>query len=249
MAPKAKKTDRASVQKAANAAEKRAAKAQKADTVKPIETPARVNNDDQERALFLHHLPKIADKKALLTKISGELRVLYKTAKADGFTKKDFDTAFVIQGAEGEKAKKAAIARELKIAQWLGCADLGAQLDMFERDAGVPAVDRAYEEGKTDSMLGKSASPSYDPSLPQHKRYMEGYHDATEARVKAGITKLHPEVQKDEADKAAKKKKREEDQAKDAQAFDAPSSGVAMTRSEFKQQQAARDGQGDTAIN
>lgn len=247
MAPR-KKADRESVQKAAARAERRSKTAPKQDTVKP---PAGVNDtDEQNRALFLHHLPKVSSLKEAVAKATASLRNAYKTAKADGFLKSDFDIAFDIQQADGEKKRKALIARNLQIAKWLGC-DLGAQLDMFESATvtGVPAEDRAYEQGKTDSLLGKTANPSYDPSLPQHARYMEGYHAATEARVNAGITKLHPEVQKDEADKAAKKAQRKAEQDADAKAFDAPSSGVAMTREEYKRQQAAKDGQGDLAVN
>lgn len=246
MAPRKKPTKEA-IQKAAAKAERRSKSAPKQDTVKALK-PGVNDTDEQNRALFLHHLPKVADLKDKVATATANLRNAYKAAKADGFLKADFDTAFEIQGAEGEKKRKAAIARSLQIARWLGC-DLGAQLDMFVEDPLVPAADRAYEEGKTDSLQGKSAKPSYDPSTEQHRRYMAGFHDATEARIKGGITKLHPEVQKDEADKATKKAQREAEQAKDAAAFDAPTSGVAMTREEFKRQQAAKDGQGDLAVN
>lgn len=245
MAPRKKPTKEA-IQKAAAKAERRSKSAPKQDTVK---APAGVNDtDEQNRALFLHHLPKVADLKDKVAKATANLRNAYKAAKADGFLKVDFDIAFEIQGAEGEKKRKAAIARSLQIARWLGC-DLGAQLDMFVADPLVPAADRAYEEGKTDSMLGKSAKPGYDPSTEQHRRYMAGYHDATESRVKSGITKLHPEVQKDQEEKSAKAAARKAEQDRDAQAFDAPTSGVAMTREEFKRQQAAKDGQGDLVVN
>jgi len=237
MAPR-KKPTKEDVQKAAAKAERRAKTAPKADTVK---APGANDTDEQNRALFLHHLSKVADLKDKVAKATANLRNAYKTAKADGFLKVDFDCAFEIQAADGEKKKKAAIARNLQIARWLGC-DLGAQLDLFSQDERVPAEDRAYEEGKTDSMSGKSAKPSYDPSTPQHGRYMQGYHDATEIRVKSGITKLHPEVQKDLTEQAEKKAKREAEQAKDAAAFDQPASGVAMTREEYKRQQAAEQG-------
>ena len=238
MPPRKSKED---IQKAAAAAERRSKIAKKNDTVKPGAVEAtKTNTDDQERALFLHHLPKIAEGKAAIEKATNALRVLYKSAKADGFVKADFVEAFIIQGQDGEKAKKAAIQRSLQIARWLGC-DLGTQGDLFAEDPRVPAEDHAYEQGKTACLLGLSPNPPYDPSLPQHKRWMEGYHDATEARIQAGITKLHPEVQKDEAEKKAKKKRREEEQAKDAAAFDEPpTSGTPMTREQYRQQQAAQ---------
>ena len=148
---------------------------------------------------------------------TANLRNAYKTAKADGFVKSDFDCAFEIQQADGEKKKKAAIVRNLQIARWLGC-DLGAQLDLFAQDERVTAEDRSFEEGKTDSMMGLAAKPSYDPSTPQHAQYMQGFHDATQSRVKSGITKLEPEQKP------------------------TPISGVAMTREEYKRQQAATQG-------
>jgi hypothetical protein len=176
-----------------------------------------------------------------LNTANANLRNAYKTAKADGFLKGDFDDAFLIQGAEGEKVKKAAIARSLTIAKWLGC-DLGAQLDLFVEDERVPAVDRAFEEGKVDAMSNKPAKPSYDPSTAQHENYMQGYHSVSEARIKSGIGKLHPAVAEDVKETAAKKAKVEGQKAEDAKVFEKPASGVAMTREEYqRQQQAAAD--------
>ena len=182
---------------AADAAEKRAKGAPKARTTKapktsPAVAAAKTNPDTdlEAKALFLQNLTKVADLKGKLNTANANLRNAYKTAKADGFLKKDFDVAFEIQGAEGEKKKKAAIARELTIAKWLGC-DLGEQLDMFLEPSRVPAEDRAYEEGQTASMTGKSATPSYHPATPQHAAYMKGYHDH-QATLSSGFKKLEP---------------------------------------------------------
>ena len=195
------------------------------------------DTDKEAKALFLQALPKIADLKAKLNTATANLRNAYKTAKSDGFLKSDFDEAFEIQGAEGEKKKKAAIARSLTIAKWLGC-DLGSQLDLFVQDARVPAADRAYEEGQAASMKGESAKPPYDPSTEQHRRYMAGYHDDQEQRIKGGIKKLHPAVAEDVKETAATKAKVEGQKADDAKAFEAPTSGIPMTRAQFKAQQA-----------
>lgn len=230
----------------ANKAEARAAKAPKADTVKadapkpekpakPAKNAPRASNDDQDRALFLQALPKIgkliADKDAAVA----ALRNAYKQAKADGFAKGDFDEAFKMQGHEGEKVKKAAIARSLRIARWLGM-DLGAQLDMFEQDARVPAIDRAYEEGKSQAMQGISLKCDYSPDTEQYRTFAAGWHHGQEILSK-GFKKLHPEVAADEKAKLIKKEQREAAQAEDAKAFDAPASGVAMTREEYRKKQ------------
>jgi hypothetical protein len=233
----------------ANKAEARSATAKKADTVKadapkpdkpakPAKNAPRVSNDDQDRALFLQALPKIAKLIADKDAAVAALRNAYKQAKADGFAKSDFDEAFKMQGHEGEKVKKAAIQRSLRIARWLGM-DLGDQLDMFEQPSRVPAADRAFEEGKAQAMQGISARCDYAPDTEQHRKFMEGWH-AGQAVLSQGFKKLHPEVAKDEAEKAAKKAEREAQQAEDAKVFDAPASGVAMTRSEFNKQQAGK---------
>lgn len=240
MAPRKPKSD---PKKAADAAEARSKTAKKADTVKakakasPAVAAAEKSPDtDQEaKALFLRALPKIAELKAKLNTANANLRNAYKAAKADGFLKKDFDVAFEIQGAEGEKAKKTAIARELTIAKWLGC-DLGAQLDLFLQDTRVPIADRAFEEGQSASMQGKSAKPPYDPSTEAFRKYMAGYHEH-QATLAKGIKKLDPAVKEDVKATAEAKAKNDQQRAQDDKAFGggAPSSGVAMTRSEFQQ--------------
>ena len=65
-------------------------------------------------------------------------------------------------------------------------------------------------------MSNKAANPSYDPSTPQHAKYLEGFHSVSEALVKGGIKPLKEVVDK-------------------------PISGVAMTREEYQRQQAAAD--------
>jgi len=232
----------------ANAAEARSATAQKANTVKPKPEPEvakaketkaknapRASNDDQDRALFLQALPKIAGLKAALNTANANLRNAYKQAKADGFAKSDFEEAFKMQGAEGEKAKKSAIARSLRIARWLGM-DLGSQLDMFEQDERVPAADRAFEEGKSQAMQGISAKCDYAPETEQYRRFMEGWH-VGQAVLANGFKKLKPAVGEDVEKTAKDKAKTDQQRAQDDKAFDAPASGVAMTRSEFNKQQ------------
>lgn len=197
------------------------------------------DTDKEAKALFLQALPKVADLKKKLNTANANLRNAYKSAKADGFLKKDFDTAFQIQGADGEKAKKAAIARELTIAKWLGC-DLGSQLDLFVEDTRVPAADRAYEEGQAASMKGETANPDYHPATEQHRQFMQGFHDDQEKRIKNGMGKLHPAVAEDLKETAAQKANRDAEKAEDAKSFDAPTSGVAMTRSQHDAMKANR---------
>ena len=93
----------------------------------------------------------------------------------------------------------ATIANDLIAAQYQGAA-IGQQLALFLEPDRTPSVDIAFDEGVQDSMDGKTAKPGYDPSVPQYKRYMEGYSAETERRVKAGIGKLEPKDEKPRAD-------------------------------------------------
>jgi len=226
------------------AADDAAARSKNKKTAQTVKAPAKASpavaaakkspdTDKEAKALFLQALPKIAELKAKLNTANANLRNSYKAAKADGFLKKDFDTAFQIQGADGEKAKKAAIARELTIAKWLGC-DLGSQLDLFVEDTRVPAADRAYEEGQAASMKGETANPEYHPATEQHRQFMAGYHDDQEKRINKGMGKLHPAVAEDLKETAAQQAKVNGQKAEDAKEFEAPTSGVAMTRAEYQ---------------
>lgn len=238
----------------ANAAEARSAKAPKANTVtpkpepevakamkeaKPPKNASRASNDDQDRALFLQALPKIAGLRAALNTANANLRNAYKQAKADGFAKSDFEEAFKMQGAEGEKVKKAAISRSLRIARWLGMS-LGAQLDMFDQDERVPASDRAFEEGKSQAMQGISLRCDYAPETEQYRKFAEGWHNG-QAILANGFKKLKPDVAEDVAQTAKDRAKTDQQKAQDDKAFDAPASGVAMTRSEFNKKKEGGD--------
>lgn len=214
-AAKPKTPTRESIKKAADKADKRS---KKEAAKKQAGTAKKAFVSAADKALFLHHLPKIAEGKTAITVATNALRTLYKTAKIDGFAKLDFDDAFSMQGAEGEKKKKAAIARSLTIARWLGY-DLGSQLDMFVEDERVPAADRAYTEGQTASMKGLGLKCDYHEATEQFREFTRGYHDDQEQRIKGGIKKTD-----------------------EAPAFEDTSpitSGVAMTRQEFQKQQAS----------
>lgn len=198
MAPRKTKDPKA----AADAAEARsknrkpAAQTTKAPKSGPAVAKAKTNPDtDREaKALFLHHLagPKgdtgLTALKAALNTANANLRNAYKQAKADGFVKADFDDAFAIQQADGEKKKKAAIARSLQIAKWLGC-DLGAQFDLFVEPNRVPAADRAFAEGETTSMKGQPLKCDYHETTEQYRQFVAGFNSHQETLQK-GFKKL-----------------------------------------------------------
>jgi hypothetical protein len=261
----AREAAKANAPAAADRAEARAAAGKPTtDAPKATAAPRGVNPefDQEERALFLQHLPTIKKLRAALHSANGSLRAAYKTAKAEGaFTKKDFDVAIAVETAENEAKERAKIARALKIAKMCG-SSLGNQLDMFLEPDRTPLSDRAFEEGESDAMQNIAARPSYDPSTEAYRRYLDGFHSVSERRIKEGMGTLHPEVEADL--KAQEEHKAEMDalKARDAKAFESfdkevasvspghelnaesfsnpePSSGVPLTRKQFKEMQEA----------
>jgi hypothetical protein len=235
MAPRKPKKD---PKEAADAAEARSknkttAKSTKAAAPKASKAVAAAkenpDTDKEMKALFLHHLVGakgdggITALKAALNTANANLRNAYRSAKADGLLKVDFDDAFAIQQADGEKKKKAAIMRSLTIAKWLGC-DLGQQLDMFAEPSRVPAAERAFSEGESASMLGKPLKCDYHESTEQYRQFCAGFNSHQET-LQAGFKKLEPK--EGEAGYPTEKGYPKQ-----------PSNVVAMTRAEAEAQKA-----------
>jgi hypothetical protein len=172
------------------------------------------NANEESKALFLdHHLPKIARLRELAATAQANLRNGYKTAKKDGFLQRDFDVAFRLKTQTGEKQIKAEIARDMTIAKWLGYS-LGKQLDLFVEAEEHDIEAQAYADGEEASRTNKPASPIYAPQTPGYDAYMSGFHDHQETIVKEANTKQPVTA--------------------------TVASGVAMTRSQFKAQQATK---------
>ena len=227
--PAAKKaTKSAAAKKPKEAA---APKTPKAEKPTKAAKPAPIERDDaQEEALFHHHAPKVKAQKDKVTKAVADLRNLYKAAKADGLEKVDFDIAFSLETPEQEAKQRAKLVRVVQVAGWVG-SDIGqlSFADQLGEPDRTPAADRAYQEGRRAGLQGDRAAPGYDPSTEQHRRYMAGFHDAVDARVKQNIK---PPVQA------------EEEKPKPARAAAAPPplpanvQPLAMTRSQFEHQRA-----------
>lgn len=244
MAKKPKSADKNN-RKTAGVAKPKAPKAERPpkaakEAKPPKESPRKVVRtltNEEDKALFKHHNPKIQAQKAAVATAVSELRKLYKTAKADGFEKADFDTATQLETPEKEAKTKARIARQLQVAQFLD-ADLGQQLDMFLEPSRVPAVDRAYNEGQNAAMQHLAAKPGYDMATEQHREYMRGYHEVQTKQLKAGIGKTA--AAEPEPPKQAEKATSAPHAAGIApgSAAGAPiTSGLRMSRADFAKQQ------------
>jgi hypothetical protein len=220
--------------KAASAAPKEPkASAPKAPAVR-LTAPNHPLDKEETRLLVEVHLPKIKQLREKVARATADLRNGYKTAKSEGFSKTDFDTAIAMEDAEREARARAAITRQLVIARMMK-AKLGDQLDMFLTDAVVDSVQIATEEAQSDSAAGRSAKPDkYAPGTKEYEAYMGAYHDDQESRIKAGIKK--------KADKA----EAPADAARQASVPQPVTSGVPMSRAAFlKQQQAAQEAAGE----
>jgi hypothetical protein len=158
-----------------------------ADPSKPAPVVAGSNSIDRDmQNLARHHRDKYITAKSALSKAQRGMQALGKLVKADGLTMRQIKLMVELMTPEGEAAFRANVAADLVAAQWQG-AEIGAQLQLFLEPDRTPSVDMAYEEGVQDAMDGKTAIPKYAPSVPQHQRYMDGFHAETERRVKAGI--------------------------------------------------------------
>lgn len=132
--------------------------------------------ENEKRELFASHRTAWNGWKAKLAVVKAQEREMKEALKNDGFTVKEMQIADLLIEVHGEAKVKSEIEERLRVARWIG-HPLGAQLDMFAQPDRMPAVERAYEEGKTCSIEGRTARPDYDPSTPQYRSFMAGYHD------------------------------------------------------------------------
>ena len=137
---------------------------------------------DEKRQSFLQHRTAWNGAQAKVKVAKKILDDVVGAAKADGVSKKELQLADQLMGLAGETAVKKEVATRLRIAKYLGLG-LGAQLDMFAEPDRTPGVDRAFDEGKQDSMEGKPAKPKHSPETEQYRAYMAGYNEDQERRA------------------------------------------------------------------
>ena len=157
--------------------------------------------DADVRAEFLstyHGMWKaLKNKEAIFNEAKAQTR---DAIKEKGFLVKQFKW---LDRYNGTPVERAAALKEIEmpveVLKWIG-EPLGAQLSLeLNRPDRTPAVDRAYDQGKVACMEGKPCSPPHDPSVPQYAEWINGYHDETARRVKAGIQPLAGDGTLDEA--------------------------------------------------
>lgn len=211
--------------------------------------------DPKLRELFLQHKPKIDRLKEAAASASGKLRAALKEAKADGFSKAQFDIARQLSTPEGEAEFRAELAGQVAAAMYIG-SDIGGllgQLDLFG-PSRTDASERAYDEGQKASMENRQAKPDYAPGTAQYEAYMKGFHDH-QAGITAGFQSTDPGAktkaqQKREAKAAAPAGAPPADKPADPPADapppvseppPAPPSGQVLSRAEYNRLKAAEE--------
>lgn len=148
--------------------------------------------DDEKRALMLQHKRTYQDALQAKKDAASAFLAVCKKAKAECGKEAiaDIKDALLLETGEGQKAIAAEIARQHKVARWMGLP-VGAEPLLFEATDRRPAVDVAYDHGKSAGMAGDTAQPPHDPSVPQYQRWLEGWHDGQEILASA-FKKLEP---------------------------------------------------------
>ncbi len=165
-----------------------------------------VLTDDQRQALTRQHAGKYFSLLEAKKKADADLRNHAKVVKSDlgehGMVQ--IKLLQQLQTEEGEKKFREEMEAKATAARWAGLP-IGAQGNLFDEDRR-PIEEKAYEEGKSAGMAGKTANPPYSPGTPAYDRFMEGWH-AGQAVLAQGFKKtkdsadlLRPETEETETD-------------------------------------------------
>ena len=135
--------------------------------------------DDELRALAINHKGLFERALAAKKDKDASFRNVCKRIKSElGDRGVEIVKAMIeLDSEEGHKAVVDRIRAQAKAARWAGLP-VGTQIELSLAEPDrTPAVDRAYDEGKQASMGNKTPKPPYSPETPQHRRWMDGYHE------------------------------------------------------------------------
>lgn len=157
--------------------------------------------DGEERELFGRHRTiwnSLNAKQKLLDEQWSRAKA---DIKADGFKVLHMNIADSLINPKGEKRVHGEVRDRLWVARMIGHA-LGRQFDLFEAPDRTPAIDRAYEEGRTASIENKPRQcTQYHETTEQFREFMRGYNDHQEeliARVGTGGAEIQTPAQASE---------------------------------------------------
>jgi hypothetical protein len=143
-------------------------------------------SNEQQRALFFNHFPKILTAQGIVQTAQAEFKKLKKLAKADGLVLGDIDFALRLNNMDDLQIVADELDRRTAIANWMQ-APVAYQPDMFvEGDRTLKQ--RAYEKGVLASAMGKNGNPELDyiaPGSEEWEAWLEGHADDRKQRMTA----------------------------------------------------------------
>lgn len=147
--------------------------------------------EDEQRALTYSWKAKFEKQQAVVAKAKSDLRAIEDGAKSElgKNAVKDIKEMILIEQPGGNASVQAAVERQLRLSRWVN-SPVGSQFEFFEDRR--PAVDRAFEEGKTAGLQGLPRKPPYDASVPQYNRWMDGWHAGNDVLLSDFQSKLKP---------------------------------------------------------
>lgn len=127
-------------------------------------------SDQQRQVLLLSYRRKI--KPLLVAEKSAKANVTkqYELAKKEGITKKDIETALLLETEEGREKVTNQIQSLLNVDRWVG-GEVGTQLDMFTTDNKT----KNFEDGRLAALDDQAARPPGHLSQAASQRWMDGH--------------------------------------------------------------------------
>ena len=135
--------------------------------------------EDQKRGLYVQGLTKLEKLMETAASAVAAVRAHRKVMKSDGFDPAEINYGLYLRKKD-EGDVLADFETKARVAKYLS-HPIGHQFGLFSNELTVdrtPAVERAFEEGKTAAFADQPCKPPYDASTPQGQRWIDGHHEA-----------------------------------------------------------------------
>jgi hypothetical protein len=128
--------------------------------------------EDEEKALFFHHLRKDMATKAQIDDLQRQRKSDRKLCQADGFALSRLDFAQKALDAEDKTTVTQKVSDQLKIMEWLKIIP-GYNEDLFADRA--PKEERVEGQGEIAGLAGLDRVPPYSPDDADHQSWLTGW--------------------------------------------------------------------------
>lgn len=188
--------------------------------------------DDDRRLLAVTHRDRLDAAKRAVVSAREVVQELKAKIRSDKFSVHQIEDMILLLTPEGEKKVRERAQNSIDALRWSG-ASVGTQFDLLDpSEDRRPAVDRAFDEGKLAGMEGKVRKPPYDPSVPQHQQWINGWNVGQEAKARAGFkapaagaaATLEPEPDQEEDVRPPHLRRRDQERAAEEQMRSGPPS-------------------------